>query len=108
MKIIDLSSLEIRELDGDVSLGLRIQPRAGRNRLVGIHDGCLKISITAAPVDDAANRECLKFLSDIMAIPLSRIKIISGEHARSKAVRLSGMNGDECRKRIGLFVDSLV
>jgi uncharacterized protein YggU (UPF0235/DUF167 family) len=65
---------------------------------MGIYDGALKIAISAAPVDDAANRECVKFLSMLLKVPTNNFSIIAGSHARMKVVRVIGLEEDTCRK----------
>lgn len=42
---------------------LSIQPRASRDEFAGIHGDCLKLRITAAPVDGAANTRSIRFLA---------------------------------------------
>ena len=47
----------VEKLDVPAGLRLRIflQPKASRDQIVGLHDNELKITITAPPVEGAAN-----------------------------------------------------
>jgi uncharacterized protein (TIGR00251 family) len=63
-----------------------VQPKAGRNELVGIHGGSLKVRLTAPPVEGEANRECLRFLAKVLQIPKSRLEILKGHRSRRKTV----------------------
>ncbi len=63
-----------------------LQPRASKNSLLGLHDKALKISLTAPPVDGEANKQLIKFLSKLLGVKKSAIKIVSGEHSRYKRV----------------------
>src|SRR5687768_6976512 len=45
----------LREAADGVSLAVKLQPRASRNAIQGMHGSELKIAVTAAPVDSAAN-----------------------------------------------------
>jgi hypothetical protein len=65
---------------------IHVQPRSSRNQIVGIHDDAVKIKIKAPPVDDAANRMCVDFLSKSLDVSPSRLEIISGWTSRSKKV----------------------
>jgi uncharacterized protein (TIGR00251 family) len=70
-----------------------VQPRSSRNRIVGLHGNALKIAIQAPPVDDAANRMCIQFLSDCLDVPRSSIEIIAGHTSRTKRVLLYASSG---------------
>ncbi len=38
-----------------------VKPRSFKNMLTGLHDDALEIKLTAPPVNNAANRMCIKF-----------------------------------------------
>jgi uncharacterized protein len=67
-------------------INIRVQPRAKKNSLAGIHDGHLKIRLTAPPVDGAANKMCIAYLSKIFKRSRSCFEIISGKTSRTKRV----------------------
>lgn len=76
---------------GGVELAILVQPRASRSRVVGEHDGLLKIQLAAPPVDGEANDALLTLLSKLMRIPRRQILLISGDTARRKRVRVEGV-----------------
>ena len=47
-------------------LEVLVQPRASRTRVVGEHDGRLKIQLAAPPVDGEANAALIEFLADAL------------------------------------------
>lgn len=51
-------------------------------------DGTLKIKLTAAPVDGAANKALIELLSTHFAVPKSMIRIARGETGRKKVVEI--------------------
>jgi len=65
-----------------------VQPRSSKNMISGLHDDALKIKLTAPPVDNAANRMCIKFLAKCLRVSKSSIEIINGHTIRSKQVLL--------------------
>ena len=67
-------------------LDLLIQPRASKNTISGIQGDALKIKLTAAPIDGAANKMCRDFLARLFKIPKSAVSIISGQTSRTKRV----------------------
>ena len=76
-------------LGSDLSLRLRIQPRASKNEIVGPHGAELKVRITAPPVDGAANAHLVKFLTKEFGVPKQQINILSGENGRQKRILIS-------------------
>jgi uncharacterized protein (TIGR00251 family) len=54
----------------------------------GLHDEALKIKLTAPPVDNAANRMCLKFLAKCLGVSKSSLKISAGHNSRHKQILL--------------------
>ena len=56
--------------------------------IVGIHGDALKLKLTAAPVDNAANKMCTKFLAKHLSVSNSQIEIISGHTSRTKQLLL--------------------
>ena len=71
--------------DGIV-LHVHLQPRASRNRVLGLHGKALKIALTAPPVEGAANIALLEFLAATLRIPRSTCLLSAGEKSRDKRV----------------------
>ena len=63
-----------------------IQPKSSRNQPSGMYNGAFKLKIKAPPVEGAANKECIKYLSKTLKIPKSSISIVSGETGRQKKI----------------------
>ena len=77
---------------GGAALHVKVVPRASRNEIVGIGtDGALKIRVTAAPVDGAANEAVIKLLAEALDIPKSNIDIVAGLTSTSKIISLIGI-----------------
>lgn len=74
---------------------LRAQPGASRNQIITCPDGTLKVKVTAAAVDGAANRALIKFLSKVLSVPKSLIALRSGETTRDKVVFAQGVSAGE-------------
>ena len=55
--------ISIRKTPDGVVFKVLVQPRSSNNMMAGLHDGALKLKLTAPPVDNAANLMCLKFLA---------------------------------------------
>jgi len=70
---------------------LRVQPRASRERLEGVRDGCVRLRLTAPPVDGAANAACIAFLAKILDISRGQIRLQAGDKSRDKLVHITGL-----------------
>jgi len=71
---------------GDLTLRIRLQPRASKDEIVGWHGDALKVRITAPPVDGKANKHLLGFLARQFKVPVARITLLSGLTGRDKRV----------------------
>ena len=96
-----------RVVDGGLELALRLTPKGGRDQIDGIkHDPSgkpvLVVRVSAPPVDGAANKALLKFLSKASGVPKSRIRFISGETSRIKRLMLEG-DGAEIATRLEIM-----
>ncbi len=78
--------LDIKTTSEGVIFKIHVQPKAAKTEAAGIFDDAVKIRLTAPPVDNAANKMCLKFLSKQLKIPKSRLDIVSGQTSRSKQI----------------------
>jgi len=84
--------LEVTEGGHGVVFSVRVQPRASRDAIVGEWQGALKIRLTAPPVDDRANQALRRLLAEHLEIPLTAVRILSGERSRTKRVEVRGVS----------------
>lgn len=85
--------------DGAV-LSVRVQPRARREGVVGVHGEALKIALRAPPVDGAANAALAKFLGGLCGVPPSTVRIVSGQTGRSKRVLFETLDAQTLARRL--------
>lgn len=76
----------ITETSSGCFIKCRIQPSASKTAFVGIHDGAMKFSLAAPPVDGKANKALCTFIAKQLKIPKSGVQIQSGEKSRHKKV----------------------
>jgi uncharacterized protein len=79
---------------------LYCQPGAKQTQCVGLHDGKPKIQLKAPPVDGAANKALIGFLSDVLGVPKSAITIALGASGRTKRVEVAGLDDEELSRRL--------
>lgn len=83
-----------RDGAGGAVLELLVQPRASRTRVVGEHDGRLKIQLAAPPVDGEANAALLAFLAGALGVKRADLALLAGEAGRRKRVRVAGVTAE--------------
>lgn len=81
--------------DGGVVLSVRLTPKAARDGVDGIRtldDGSevASVRVRAPPVDGAANAALVGLLARTFGVPKSAVRLVSGEGARLKRVRIAG------------------
>jgi uncharacterized protein len=90
--------LELVSRDGTVGLRVRVKPMARRTVIVGVQQGALVVSLAASPHEGQANRELIRFLSELAHVPVSRIELASGASGRTKLVRFRGIDLAQLRQ----------
>jgi len=78
----------IKECPEGLILRILVLPRSSKNMIAGVYQDALKIKLAAPPVDGAANRMCIKFISKCFNLSKSSVEIISGNHSRIKTLLL--------------------
>jgi uncharacterized protein len=96
--------LRINQLDGRVRFSVRVQPRAARSEIVGLHGDAIKLRLSAVPVGGAANDELVRMLADAFAVGARAVKIIAGPRSRSKVVEIEGITERTVREVIAGIV----
>ncbi|MHB8346674.1 MAG: DUF167 domain-containing protein [Acidiferrobacterales bacterium] len=72
----------------DLLLRLQVQPRAHRNEIVGTQGECVKVRISAAPVDGLANEQLIAYLAEVFGVSKSRVLLVRGHSAKIKLARI--------------------
>lgn len=81
----------LKDVPGGVELSVLVQPRASRTKVVGEHDGRLKIALAAPPVDGEANAALVEFLSDELGVRKADVTLLDGETSRRKRLAVRGV-----------------
>lgn len=83
------------EQGGAITFTVRAQPRATKSVIVGEVEGVLKLKLAAPPIDGAANEELIRFLAKLFAVPRHSVLILSGATAKTKIIRIAGLNAEQ-------------
>ncbi|MGA8146087.1 MAG: DUF167 domain-containing protein [Gallionellaceae bacterium] len=83
-----------RSQDGVITLTLHVQPGARRSEVAGLHGEALKIRLAAPPIDGRANEALLRFIADVLEVPLRNVELRQGAQSRHKTVQVTGSRID--------------
>ena len=86
--------MTIQPVAGGVRFTVRVQPRASRSEVCGMHGDALRVRLAAPPVDGAANEALIELLADELDVARRSIRIVSGGASRSKMVQVDGIEPD--------------
>ena len=80
--------LWLKQTPTGITLNLHCQPGAKLTKVVGLHDGCLKISLQAPALENKANEMLLSWLSKQLRVPQKQIQLLSGQNSRIKRIEI--------------------
>lgn len=83
-----------------VLLTIRVLPRAAKSGLSGTRDDAWLVRLRAPPVSGAANTELIEVIAAALDVPRRAVSIASGERARLKRVRVTGIDRATARERL--------
>ena len=87
----------LRERDGAVRISVRVVPRAHRDAILGVQGDALRVSLSAAPVDGAANTALVLLFARALGVPRSAVAIVHGERGRQKTLEVHGVDAAAVR-----------
>ena len=83
-----------------ISLAVHAKPGAKISKIVSCSSDVVDIALQARAVEGAANSELVDFLSSLFKVKKRDVLIVSGEKARWKTVKISGVDEQSARKAI--------
>jgi uncharacterized protein (TIGR00251 family) len=90
----------VRDEAAGAVLEVVVVPRASRTRVVGEHDGRLKLQLAAPPVEGEANAALVAFLADELSVKRAAVGLVRGEGGRRKTVRIAGVTAAQVAARL--------
>jgi uncharacterized protein len=78
-----------------VTVDILVQPRASRAKIGPMHDGRIKIAVTAPPVDGEANAAVIALFARQLGIARGSIEIIAGASSRRKTLRIEHVTAQQ-------------
>lgn len=72
-----------------------IQPRASKTAVVGMHGDCVRIRLTAPPVDNAANDALVALVAARLGIAKRQVRVVAGSTSRRKVIEIDGVSAEK-------------
>lgn len=72
-----------------VKLQVYTQPRASKTKIVGLHDGMLKVACCSPPVDGKANKELISFFASTFKCAKRDVVLSHGQSSRKKQFQIT-------------------
>jgi len=89
--------------EDQTTIVIQVQPNARQNSVTHFEDGVWHFRIAAPPVQGKANRELIRFLSDILGVGKGNLTIRKGIISRRKVISVKGLT----QSRIALQMKKL-
>jgi uncharacterized protein len=84
----------LREIDGGVTLAVKVQPRASITGIVDSTGDELRVRISAPPVDAAANEALVRFIAEVLGCPRGKVELVRGNTSRHKILKVYGVSAE--------------
>ena len=87
--------MRIKPCKNGIRFSVLIQPRASKNEVTGIQNDALKIRISAPPVEDLANKLCIRFFAKWLDVSPSEVNIIQGLNSKNKIIEVMSLTEEQ-------------
>jgi uncharacterized protein len=84
---------------------LAVVPRASADHVGQYAAGVLRVRVTRAPVDGAANRAVARLVARTLKVSPGAVRLVSGERGRRKRLAVVGLSADELERRLAALAD---
>lgn len=87
-----------------IRLAIRLTPNGGRDEIGGVEadangDRYFKARVRAVPEDGKANKALIELVAKTLGVSKSSVRLLSGETARKKILRIDG-DPEDFRKKL--------
>lgn len=88
-----------------ISFAVRVSPGAAATKVLGEHDGALKMAVCAAPEKGKANKALTEFLSRALGVRKQAVTVAAGETSRNKRVEVEGISKEALREQLESLIE---
>jgi uncharacterized protein (TIGR00251 family) len=84
--------LPYRKTKAGIVIEVKVEPRSSKKGISGLMGDVVKVKLTAAPVEGAANEQLIEIISEATGIKKSAIRIVRGASAKRKTLEIKGVS----------------
>lgn len=84
----------------EARLLVQVKPDSRRNEIMGFQDEVLSVRVAAPPIKGRANEELVGFLSQLLNVSRSCIRIEKGLTGRRKLLLIRGLSKEQILERL--------
>ena len=96
--------IKIEKTADAVLLPVHVAPGASRARILGEHDGRLKVAVSAAPQRGKANQAVLKLLVKALKLKKAQLSIVGPTTSHRKTVQVQGLTAKQLTAKLDAIV----
>ena len=89
-----------------VLVQVKVQPKASRNAILNEQEGRVRIALTAAPTNGAANKALIAFVAKLLATAKSNVSLCKGETSRIKTLSIHHCTLEKVQSSLNLAESS--
>ncbi len=95
----------IESLGDGSALYVKAHPGSRREGIDGVHDGMLKIAVSAAPEKGKANKAIAKILAKRLGVAPSSVVLLSGDSQKKKRFALKNLPPEQLESRLRTLLE---
>jgi uncharacterized protein (TIGR00251 family) len=80
-----------RKTQEGIVIEVKVEPRSSKKGIAGLLGDVVKVKLTAAPVDGAANEQLIEIIAEATGIRKSAIRILRGAASKRKTLEIKGI-----------------
>jgi uncharacterized protein YggU (UPF0235/DUF167 family) len=88
------------QAEAPVRLTIRAKPGAKHCRILRVQGLTLEVSLTARPVDNAANEQLIELLATTLSVRKSAVTLVLGQTSRNKVLEITSLSATEVATRL--------
>lgn len=81
-----------------ITVEILVQPRASRAKIGPMHDGRIKVAVTAPPVDGEANEAVIALFAQRLGIARGDVALVAGASSRRKTLRIERVTAQQLQE----------
>lgn len=96
----DEMGLAVESWEGGVAFYVKAHAGARKDGVLGVHDGMVRVGVTAAPEKGKANKAIGRVLAKMFGVGVGGVELLGGQTSVRKRFGVRGVGVDEFREAV--------